>query len=773
MSYKPKPIDTSHIKPDESIRRLAEKLARNVHERWALGRVQEGWTYGPNRDDEQKKHPGLVEYDELPESEKDYDRVTAMETIKCILSLGYRIEPPSLDSEGAMDDELASILKALRSPDRMSLSKLQSVWRDHDPEKWASHPSVYRYLAERVIRLGEALLCYDVVSAGLEHFPSNVDLRLLEEGPRDHYVRLRQLLGLCLAQSGATSRACKVLTLLREQGQNDGETLGILARTHKDMAIRTGDQARRMAELNAARGIYLEAFNTCKDHQDIDGASYNGINAASLALLCGLREEARELAAEVNDLCSLQLSQLREKGKEPHYWTLATLGEASLLLNDWDAARTWYGMAAENGTDQLRDISSMRRQARLLSERLTGDAHRLDDCFPVPAVVVFASNGFGAGLGNYAEPTSGWLDYFERELSLWREGSGEGIAYCCCFSPAELVFCELMLKSGVRLNLVLPCAVRQFRDDYVGSKFGEGWKDRFERIVSGEARVYPLSDRNDPGDPTNVDFTYRVLDGLATLRARRLDTQMRFLFFSDDGGSADKSPAQRLFEQWRGQGKTVQTLGSEVGVNKEETSAPHPLGQRLAEPRDQHGAEPARRISAMLFADIKHYSRLDESQQLRFGQSFLPRVARLVGPHEERVMLTKTAGDGLFIVLDDAISAGSLALALRDEVAVMDWERFGLPKGIGIRISLDAGPVYTYTDPISRALDVCGSYVVRAARIEPITPPGQVYASESFAALAAHEGSGEFEFEYAGRIPLPKGFGIAPVYHVRREEAGT
>ena len=71
---------------------LVEQLARNVHENWAKGRVKEGWTYVSQRDDINKKHPCLVDYDDLPENEKEYDRNTAVETIKLIMKLGWKIE---------------------------------------------------------------------------------------------------------------------------------------------------------------------------------------------------------------------------------------------------------------------------------------------------------------------------------------------------------------------------------------------------------------------------------------------------------------------------------------------------------------------------------------------------------------------------------------------------------------------------------------------------------------------------------------------------------
>ena len=89
--YQPKPIDTGKVQLPEEIRDLTELLAANAHEIWAKQRIDQGWAYGDRRDDEKKTTPCLVPYEELPEAEKDYDRFTAMETLRLILTLGYRI----------------------------------------------------------------------------------------------------------------------------------------------------------------------------------------------------------------------------------------------------------------------------------------------------------------------------------------------------------------------------------------------------------------------------------------------------------------------------------------------------------------------------------------------------------------------------------------------------------------------------------------------------------------------------------------------------------
>lgn len=90
--YSPTPIDTSDVELSNELKQLVEQLARNVHDNWAIGRINDGWTYGPERNDDLKQHPCLVDYGDLPESEKEYDRNTAMETLKLILKLGWKIE---------------------------------------------------------------------------------------------------------------------------------------------------------------------------------------------------------------------------------------------------------------------------------------------------------------------------------------------------------------------------------------------------------------------------------------------------------------------------------------------------------------------------------------------------------------------------------------------------------------------------------------------------------------------------------------------------------
>ena len=91
-NYVPQPMNTSDVQLPEELNALIEQMAKNVHEVWAESRIEQGWSYGEERNDALKTHPCLIPYEELPEVEKAYDRDTALGTLKLIRKLGFKIE---------------------------------------------------------------------------------------------------------------------------------------------------------------------------------------------------------------------------------------------------------------------------------------------------------------------------------------------------------------------------------------------------------------------------------------------------------------------------------------------------------------------------------------------------------------------------------------------------------------------------------------------------------------------------------------------------------
>lgn len=730
MNYRPNPLDTSDITLDEPTQRLIEKTAKNIHEVWAAKRISEGWVWGAERNDEAKTHPCLVPYEDLPDSEREYDRTTVRETLKTVFAQGYRLTPDSTPFAPETAPSTHQLFKHLASSEQISLNELQKVWTRHSPEDWATLPELYRLLAERIIKVGEPLLAYDVLSKGLQFFP--------KESPpsenSDLYVRLRQLLALALAQSGAAVRARNVLQRLYDQGWKDGETLGLLARTYKDLSLREIDPETSLNLLKKAHDVYFEAFEIAVENDRVDEAYYTGINVAALSLIRGEGDRARQLAHQVLEICEFQERNRDGDDKTLPYWRDASIAEAHLIKGDFEEAIRFYRIAVQRAGYNHRDISAMKRQASWLAGQLYFDVSRLETCFPLPRIAAFSTSR--SPIFDSSEKWGNDTLFNEKLQEL-----GIDIGYVAITSEFDLTFAEAILaRPEAELHVVFPFSVQETTQLFQSNNDRQNWSARVESIARKATKCHELSYICELGNERNYEFATAFTVGMATLRGRWLLTEVKFL----DAISLARKKGRES------KGKEPQRLRREPEDMK----------------RYPRGA--ARHIYAMMFADVKNYSQLDENQLLLFAHHFLRHTARTIQPYSSRLICKRTSGDGLFLVFDDLHAALDCALAFKDEVARISWAEHGLPASLTVRISLDAGPVFSYHDQVTDHTDFCGKYVIRAARMEPITPPGEIYTSESFAALAASRGLRQAEFAYVGRRPLPKNFGDVPIYHVRR-----
>jgi class 3 adenylate cyclase len=173
-------------------------------------------------------------------------------------------------------------------------------------------------------------------------------------------------------------------------------------------------------------------------------------------------------------------------------------------------------------------------------------------------------------------------------------------------------------------------------------------------------------------------------------------------------------------------------------------------------------------MMALLFADVKGFSKMNEREVPLFARQFHGAVADLIKRSRYAPIWKNTWGDGFYFVFRDVNAAGLFALEFRDLVAATNWTAMGFRWELNVRTGLHVGPVYKCWNPITDDWDYIGTHVSQAARIEPITPEGQVYASEVFAAIAFAEGAIGFSCEYVGRMGLAKNYGTYPTYHVRR-----
>lgn len=77
-----------------------EQLAALEHKRYVDAKLEAGWRYGPERDEEEKLHPTLVPWNKLPEEEKDKDRDLVRGIPRILARAGYTVVKLHREGEG-------------------------------------------------------------------------------------------------------------------------------------------------------------------------------------------------------------------------------------------------------------------------------------------------------------------------------------------------------------------------------------------------------------------------------------------------------------------------------------------------------------------------------------------------------------------------------------------------------------------------------------------------------------------------------------------------
>lgn len=680
--WSPPPDSAASVKIPDSVSGALERLAERVHNRWAEKRLEEGWRWGEERNDQLKTTPNLVPYGELSEEDKDLDRATALATIRNLCQEGFRIVAEDQPVHGGAEEaEVIEVM--LSSPENLRLETADALWRSHPPAFWNSHAGLAARLAKTASEAGWPLLAYDMASSLLS---SETSMSPAAE------AGVRHIAVLSLMEVGAIERAAQELDKIGDGTPIDGDLQGLRGRMAKMQGLRAKTPGESRCWFEKARGIYGSAYRRSRDRflreksrNAGEDAYYLGINAASLAAWSGNGEESRLLASEVLHICD-DVAALAAQG-ESQPWLRATRGEAHLLRGEYDDAEASYRTAAEALAGRWRALQSMRRQALEVAVRTGGPAHIVDGWFKRPAMLV-------AGPDQHPAPhdaPGSFVFYYLRE-------------------PDQLREAEDLSGNCSELHLCFESPLASFRARCSGAQ-----RAQLDALLARSTRLHGAEDPQVAGEKLEPSMVELLFRGACLLRAQELDLEA-------------KPPAG-----W---------------------------------PDDKRNPGADMPFRAIMCADVKGFSRLDPDGLEIFCREYLGMVGKIADRFRDNALVLKTAGDGVFAVFRNLEAAVDFSLALRDGVASVDWASRGLPDNMGIRISLDAGPVLEFDDPVTGRLDVAGRMVNRAARIEPITPVNHVYASRTVASLALSLGLPGVRFEYAGETPLPKGFGAFPLYHV-------
>jgi class 3 adenylate cyclase len=279
------------------------------------------------------------------------------------------------------------------------------------------------------------------------------------------------------------------------------------------------------------------------------------------------------------------------------------------------------------------------------------------------------------------------------------------------------------------------------------------WRQRAEAVLARATFHYSQTDS--PQDEDLLDqLAGRFSQGLAILRAQSLETDVCVLTVA---GSTLCQVAQAA-------GRPPRLLDfSGLPARSVSSASVAPAGPPLA-------AEQRQEIKAILFADMADFSRLHEERTPAFFARYFGAIEEALREAPGAVDFTTTWGDGVLMFFGDVVACARVALSLRDRMAGIDWQEVGLSAHSGLRIGLHVGTVYPIHDPIIGRLAFMGQQVTRAARIEPVTPPGCVYTSEQFAALLAAVPGHDFLCECVGNMPLAKHYDQVPLYHLIQRE---
>ena len=171
---------------------------------------------------------------------------------------------------------------------------------------------------------------------------------------------------------------------------------------------------------------------------------------------------------------------------------------------------------------------------------------------------------------------------------------------------------------------------------------------------------------------------------------------------------------------------------------------------------------------SMLFGDIHGFSKLTDAQLPRFTETVMGTVAQVMNRYRGNLYLVNTWGDGIFAVFPDAGQAADCALAMQAALEAVDLPSAGLPPTLKLRLGGHLGPIYELPDPVLNRPNYYGAHVSRCARIEPITPEGCVYVTETFAAVLALHNASEFTCDYVGHEQMAKDYGRLRMFLLRR-----
>lgn len=344
----------------------------------------------------------------------------------------------------------------------------------------------------------------------------------------------------------------------------------------------------------------------------------------------------------------------------------------------------------------------------------------------------------------------------------------DGFSSVAC--GGDILFLEAMIARGGRVHLTLPCAVEAFRLDCADIIPGADWGARFDRILAAADSVEILGDEYASDNGVASECCNRIMLGLAERRAREKGEEPLVIALWDGRpGDVATGGTYSTVQFCLQNGFAVRWM-TDLSANSIGTRELGSLASEASSPvrHDTWVNEAPQQICAMIFADAVGYRKLREREIPAFVRYYLSCAMHSLQRYSIAPLVKNTWGDGLYLVFETVREAGLFAVNFRDRIVATDWSQLGIRCTLSVRIGAHAGPLYRIYDPIFGQWSYVGAHVTRAARLEPSTDTGKVFASLPFVALAAAERVSEFTCHPVGRRRLVKDAGEMSLFELAR-----
>jgi class 3 adenylate cyclase len=179
----------------------------------------------------------------------------------------------------------------------------------------------------------------------------------------------------------------------------------------------------------------------------------------------------------------------------------------------------------------------------------------------------------------------------------------------------------------------------------------------------------------------------------------------------------------------------------------------------------------ARELHAIMFGDVVGFSQVPERLLPQFQKHFMGRLSETLDGFGKRVLYRNSWGDAVYAILDTPEAGARCALEIQSALKAMNLRQLGFTHPLELRLAVHYGPIFRGRDFLTKAETFFGAHVTRAARIEPVTPPGEVFVTEAMAAALALSGEASVRPEYVGSTQLAKNYGSLRMYVLRPEVA--